>query len=287
MPTTIPAGYNEHTAELDDVSIHYLRGGRGHPLVLIHGWPQTWFEWRLVMPALAEHYDVIVPSLRGIGGSSRPAPKAGYDAATMARDVNALLTSLDIEGAFIVGHDIGMLVAHAHAVLFPEATRRLVIMEGVLVGLEPMTTDFSRFPRAWNFGFNMTPNLPEALTAGRERIFFDYFFDYISAHPDRITEEARTEYVRAYAEPGAMSAGFEWYRAFPQDIDFIKRSTLNKLTMPVLALGGDKVMGDFMEPMLRQVAEDVRGHVFTDCGHYVPEEKPDELVEQLRAFLHS
>ncbi len=284
MHELIPGGFSEGMVEAGGATIHYLRGGRGDPLVLIHGWPQTWFEWRLVMPLLAARFDVIVPSLRGIGGS-RPAEQAGYDAPSMAEDIRELLRALGISSAHVVGHDIGMLVAYAHAVRFPEATRKLVIMEGVLIGLEPMTTDFSRFPRAWNFGFNMTPDLPESLTRDRERLFFDYFFDYIAAHPEAITEAARAEYVRAYTQPGAMSAGFGWYRAFPQDMEFIKRSAATKLKMPVLGLGGDKVMGDFMVPMLQQVAEDVRGHVFADCGHYVPEEKPDALVEQLAAFL--
>lgn len=285
MKKKLPDGYSEHTIEANGITMHYIRGGAGGPLVLIHGWPQTWFEWRLVMPQLAERYDVIVPSLRGIEGSARPSPAAGYDAPTMATDIRELLRELSLNEASIVGHDIGALVAYAHAVLFPEATRKLVLMEGILIGLEPMTTDFSRFPRAWNFGFNMTPGLPEALTEGRERIFFDYFFNYIAAHPNAITEEARAEYVAAYSQPGAMSAGFEWYRAFPRDMEFIIASAERILKMPVLGLGGDKVMGGLMFPMLLQVAEDVRGHSFADCGHYIPEEKPDELVEQLIAFL--
>ncbi len=283
MSDRIPTGFTEATVETNGAIIHYLRGGKGEPIVLLHGWPQTWFEWRLVMPLLAEHYDVIVPSLRGVEGSR--ALDGRYDAATMAGDVRELLRRLGIERAFIVGHDIGMLVAHAFAVRFPAATTKLVIIEGLLIGLEPMTTEFSRFPRAWNFGFNMTPDLPEVLTAGRERTFFDYFFNYIAADPASITEEARAEYVRAYQQPGAMSAGFGWYRAFPDDMDFIVKNAATKLTMPVLGLGGDKVMGGFMVPMLEQVAEDVRGYSLVDCGHYVPEEKPVELVQQLDTFL--
>jgi len=282
---TPPEGFTEHLIEANGIELHYVRGGSGAPLVLLHGWPQTWYEWRLVMPTLAERYDVIVPSLRGVGGSSRPSPAAGYDAQTMAVDIRELLRGLGLDKANIVGHDIGMLVAYAYAATYPEDVLKLVIMEGVLLGIEPMTTDFSRFPRAWNFGFNMTPKLPEQLTAGRERVFFDFFFDYISAHPEAITEEARKEYTRAYSEPDAMSAGFEWYRAFPQDMSFIVTNSRRKLEMPVLGLGGATCMGDFMVPMLKQVAEDVRGHTFADCGHYPPEEKPQELVEQLFAFL--
>ena len=280
-----PAGFSERLVEVGGFRLHYVRGGAGAPLVLIHGWPQTWYEWRLVMPTLAERYDVIVPSLRGLCGSSQPSPDAAYDAATMADDVHGLLQSLDVGPANIVGHDIGMLVAHAYAANYPQDVLKLVIMEGVLIGLEPMTTDFSRFPRAWNFGFNMTPDLPERLTAGRERMFFDYFYDYISARPEAITEEARAEYARAYCEPGAMKAGFEWYRAFPQDMAFIVESRGRRLKMPVLAVGGEACMGDFMAPMLRQVADDVRGHSLEGCGHYPPEEKPRELAELLLDFL--
>ncbi len=283
----VPDGFTEQVVEVNGIALHYLRGGAGRPVVLLHGWPQTWYEWRLVMPKLAERYDLIVPSLRGLHVAEPPPAAAGYDARTMATDIRALVQSLGFGFVDVVGHDIGMLVAYAFGATYPAETRRLVIMEGVLVGIEPMSTEFARNPLSWNFGFNMTPALPERLCEGRERILFDFFFDTISMHPEKITKDAREEYARVYSQPGAMTAGFEWYRAFPQDIDLNLAGTQNRLKMPVLGLGSEKTMGRFMRPMLQQVADDVRAYTFADCGHYIPEEKPNELVEQLIAFFEA
>ncbi len=283
--TKRPPGFTEGYVEVNGVTIHYVKGGSGEPLVLIHGWPQTWYAWRGVMPRLAALHTVVAVDLRGIGGSSKPPASAGYDARTLAVDVRGVMRHLGFDRVSVVGHDIGLLVAHAYAVTYPKEVKLLVILEGLLVGIEPMWTEFARNPLSWNFGFNETPELPEKLTAGRERILLRWFFDNISVRPEAITKEAEDEYVRTYSEPGAMSASFEWYRAFPKDIEFILASARNKLRMPVLALGAEKTMGRFMVPMVQTVAEDVRGGVIPDCGHYVPEEKPDYLVQQLNAFL--
>lgn len=282
---SLPLNFNHGYADVNGVTIHYVIGGSGDPVVLIHGWPQTWYEWKLVMPRLAERYTVIAVDMRGIGGSSKPAPSAGYDARTMAVDIHELMRALGFDKASIVGHDIGLLVAFAYAVTYPTEVERLVILEGLLVGIEPMWTEFARDPRSWNFGFNETPELAEQLTSGRERIFLRWFFDNISARPEAITKEAEDQYVEAYSAPGAMSASFEWYRAFPKNIEFNLASARSKLRMPVLALGAEKTMGRFMVPMMQAVAEDVRGGVIPECGHYVPEEQPEYLVEQLFAFL--
>lgn len=237
------------------------------------------------MPQLAERFTVVAVDMRGIGGSSKPAPSAGYDARTMAVDVRSVMRHLGFERVSVVGHDIGLLVAHAYAVTYPEEVKKLVILEGLLVGIEPMWTEFARNPMSWSFGLNESSDLPERLFEGRERLLLRWFFDNISVRPEAITHEAEDEYVRAYAEPGAMSASLEWFRAFPRDIEFIAASMREKLRMPVLALGAEKTMGRFMVPMVQQVAEDVRGGVIPDCGHYVPEEKPDYLLTQLFDFL--
>ena len=284
-PAPPPPGFTEGEIDVGGVTIHYVVGGTGAPVLLIHGWPQTWYEWREVMPGLAERHTVVAIDLRGIGGSSKPPASAGYDCRTLAVDARGVMRRLGFDRVAVVGHDVGLLVAYAYAVTYPDEVERLVLLEGLLVGVEPMWTEFLRNPLAWNFGFNETPRLPEQLTQGRERVFLRHFFDTISARPAAITREAEDEYVRAYSEPGAMSASLEWYRAFPKDIEFIQAAKRDRLTMPVLALGSEKTMGRFMVPMAQQVAEDVRGGVIPDCGHYVPEERPDELVNRLRAFL--
>lgn len=285
LSAALPAGFKDGTVDVNGVRIHYVMGGSGPPLLLIHGWPQTWYEWRTIMPQLAETHSVVAMDLRGIGGSSKPPVSAGYDARTLATDARGLMQHLGFTRVNVVGHDIGLLVAHAYAITYPKEVEKLVILEGLLVGLEPMWTEFARNPLSWNFGLNMTPELPEKLFEGRERLLLRWFFDNISVHPDAITREAEDEYVRAYSEPGAMAASLEWYRAFPKDIEFIAASKREKLKMPVLALGAEKTMGRFMLPMVQQVADDVRGGSIPDCGHYVPEERPDYLLAQLKAFF--
>lgn len=284
--SALPVGFTSGSADVNGVRIRYVRGGQGEPVVLIHGWPQTWYEWRLIMPRLAEHYDVIAVDLRGAGGSSRPSASAGYDSRTLATDVRELLRHLGFETAHVVGHDIGMLVAYAYAVTFPAEVQTLTIIDGVAVGIEPYSTEFLRSPRSWNFGFNQTGDLAERLTAGREDVILNYLFDNNSDDPSRITSEAREEYVRAYSEPGAFRAALEWYLAFPKDAEFnIAAAHLGKLKMPVLTLGGAQAMGPIMVPMMNQLAEDVRGAILPACGHYVPEEQPKMLVDHLSDFL--
>lgn len=280
-----PAGFSEATADVNGVTIHYVIGGTGEPLVLLHGWPQTWYEWHGIMPRLAERFTVIAPDLRGAGGSSKPPASAGYDAPTMAEDVHQLVGTLGVKRVRVLGHDIGLLVAFAYAASYPDEVARLVILDGLLVGIEPMTSEFQRNPKSWVFGLHETPELPEMLTAGREREYLSWFFRNIAADPHAVAEAAIDVYARAYAAPGAMSASFEWFRAFDADKAFNAARTRDKLRMPVLALGGEQMMGPIMVPMLQQVAEDVRGGAIPHCGHWVAEEQPDELVRRLLDFL--
>lgn len=281
----VPGGFREGTAEVNGVSIHYVMGGSGEPLVLVHGWPQTWYSWHRIMPKLAERFTVIAVDLRGAGGSSKPEPAAGYDARTMAEDIHQLVRSLGFKNIRILGHDIGLLVAYAYAAAHPDEVERLVILDGLLVGIEPMWSQFQKDPRSWVFGLAETPELPERLTAGREREYLTFFYTNIAHNKGAITEAEIAEYVRAYSELGAMSAGFEWFRAFPTDIEHNLAGIRNKLPMPVLALGGDQMMGQFMVPMLQNVADDVRGGSIPDCGHWLAEEKPAELLAWLEDFL--
>lgn len=282
---SLPAGFSEATIEVNGVTIYYVKGGTGEPLVLVHGWPQTWYEWRLVMPQLAERYTVIAPDLRGAGGSSKPPPSAGYDARTMAEDIRQLVQELGFSGIRLVGHDIGLLVAYAYAATHPTEVKRLVILDGLLVGIEPMWSEFLKDSRSWVFGFPQVRELPEQITAGRERMYLTHFLTSIAFKEDALPAAAIDEYVRAYSQPGAMSAGFEWFRAFPDNIKQNLESARAKLPMPVLALGSEKTMGRFMVPMLKSVAADVRGGSIPECGHYIAEEKPDVLLAELDKFL--
>lgn len=237
------------------------------------------------MPTLAERYTVVAVDLRGAGDSSRPPACAGYDAATMAEDLHQLVRYFGVTGIRIVGHDIGLLVAYAYAATHPEQVRRLVVLDGLLVGIEPMTSLFQADPRSWMFGLHQTPELPEALTAGRERDYLSRFYSTIAYDPAAVSAADVDEYVRAYSRPGAMSAAFEWFRAFSANAELNRAGTDNRLRMPVLALGGEKMMGRIMVPMMQSVVEDVRGGSIPECGHWLAEEVPDFLLGQLEDFL--
>lgn len=284
-PAPLPAGFTEDTAQVNGVAIHYVRGGTGEPLVLLHGWPQTWYCWRGIMPQLAAHYTVLAVDLRGAGGSAKPTPAAGYDAGTKAEDLHQLVQHLGLGPIRLVGHDIGMMVAYAYAAAHPADVPRLVLLDALLPGIEPIWSKFLADPRSWLFSFHQTPQLPEMLTAGKEREYLSFAYTGFAHRKEAITPAAITEYTRAYSAPGAMSAGFEWYRAFATNAEQNHANAATKLTMPVLALGGDHGMGPFILPMVEAVAENVQGGSVPNCGHWLAEEAPDYLLEKLLAFL--
>ncbi len=273
-----------HYAELDDVLLHYVTAGSGPPLVLIHGWPQTWFEWRRIMPALAERYTVIAPDMRGLGDSSRPL--TGYDKQTVARDIWKVVNGkLGHDRFFLAGHDWGGPTAYALTTQHPEAVRRLAIVDVVIPG---DGGDFSQGGRRWHHQFHMTPDLPEALMQGREDVYLRWFYREFSYLPTAIGEDEIKEYLRTYRQPGAMRAGFSYYRALPQDAATNREIIVRmKLEMPVLAIGGAKSRGRGTEPeeSLKRVATNVRGVVVPECGHFIPEEQPEILARLLLDFF--
>jgi pimeloyl-ACP methyl ester carboxylesterase len=278
------AGAAHGYADLGDVLIHYVTAGSGPPLVLLHGWPQTWYEWRHIVPELAPHYTLDMPDLRGLGDSSRPA--GGYDKKTVADDIWRLVHDrLGHRRFYLVGHDWGGPTAYALAAAHPDAVRRLAILDVVIPG---DGGDFSQSGRRWHHAFHMTPDLPEALVQGRERLYIGWFYRTFGYRPDAIGEGDIDEYARTYAQPGAMRAGFAFYRALPQDAaDNAAIVARFKLPMPVLGIGGANARGRGAEvgESLRRVATDVRAEIFAECGHWIPEEQPARLASTLRAFL--
>ncbi len=263
--------------------LHYVTAGHGpRTIVLIHGFPQTWFEWRRVIGLLtAAGFRVIAPDYRGAGHSWRPV--AGYDKRTMAADIHTLLRDhLQIEGPLIVaGHDIGLMVAYAYAQAYRDEVSHLVAMDAPLPG----TAVFDRLradPRVWHFAFHGARDVPEMLVAGRERQYLQMFFVARCFVP--IQDADIDVYASAYSAPGAMRAGFEVYRAFDQDAED-NRAALErhgKLTIPVLAVGGEiSTSGPLVEEMMREVAEDVTGAIVPRTAHWIPEENPEALVRLL------
>ncbi|MBO0933855.1 alpha/beta fold hydrolase [Fibrella aquatilis] len=281
-PSLLPAGFTEATVAVNGIRIHYVLGGQGEPLVLVHGWPQTWYAWHRLMPALAAHYTVIVPDLRGAGLSDKPAPAMGYDAYTLADDLHQLVQQLGFSSIRLVGHDIGAMVAYAYAATHPTEVYRLGLFDGPLLGVGPQLPPR---PGIWHPGFHMTPALPELLTAGRERDYLTYFFTHFAYDKTAFSTAEVDEFVRAYSAPGAMSAGFEWYRAFPATAARNQVSAQTKLAMPVLALGGQHSAGPTIVATVQAVADDVRGGSVPNAGHWLAEENPAYLLDQLIAFL--
>jgi pimeloyl-ACP methyl ester carboxylesterase len=272
-------------AKLSEVTLHYVTAGAGEPVVLLHGWPQTWLMWRKIIPGLAERYRVIAPDLRGLGDSTRPAE--GYDKATVAADVRELVhVHLGLGPILLVGHDWGGPVAFAYAAADPDKVRKLVLLDVPIPG---DGTDVF-FAGRWHHAFHWIPDVPEALTAGRERTYLEHFYRTWGARPDAIEDEAIAEYVRAYSQPGAMRAGFNYYRATPRDVAD-NQATLGssgKLRMPVLSIAGTEGRGRGAAVVLesaRRVALDVRGGAIENAGHWLAEEQPEEVLRRLLEFL--
>ena len=276
-------------ADVGNVTLHYVVSGEGYPIVLLHGWPQTWYEWRLMIPLLASRYTVIAPDLRGLGDSSRPLD--GYDKKTVANDIWRLVhDTLGHTKFHLVGHDWGGPTAFALAAAHPEAVSRLAIVDVVIPG---DGGDFSQGGRRWHHQFHMTADLPEALVTGRERIYLQWFYRTFAYDPCAIDDAAIDEFVRTYAQPGALRAGFAYYRAIGQDAadNAALLASGFRLPMPVLAVGGGvsyphgRGRGADVEASMKRVADNVRGAVIDDCGHFVPEEKPDELARLFLEFF--
>jgi len=270
--------FSHHTATVNGIQMHYVMGGRGDPVVLVHGWPQTWYEWRHVMPALAINYTVIAPDLRGLGESSKPI--SGYDGKTTAEDIHQLVTKLGFNDIFLVGHDFGVQVAYSYAAAHPNETKRLVILDVPVAGIGPG----GNITGLWWVQFHNVRDIPEMLVAGHEREYLTWFYRY-SCNPAAITEEDIDEYVSHYSSPGGMRAGFEYYRALSDDIKQNKEYSMVKLPMPVLVLGGECSFGDAALDSMRLLATDVRGSVIPNTGHWIPEERPEFLADQLFKFL--
>ena len=217
--------FSHHTASVNGIQLHYVMGGKGDPVVLLHGWPETWYEWRHVMPDLAKNYTVIVPDLRGLGDSSKP--PSGYDAKTVAEDIHQLVTKLGFNSIYLVGHDIGTLVAYPYAAAYPTEVKKLAVMEAPIPGF----TIPGRMPLWWVV-FHQVPDVPEYVVEGREQGYLSWFYHNLAHNPAAINQTDRNVYVSHYSAPGGMHAGFEYYRAIPEDAIQNMNYSKTKLTIP-------------------------------------------------------
>ncbi|MTD17116.1 alpha/beta fold hydrolase [Nakamurella sp. YIM 132087] len=272
-----------------DVVLHHVSAGEGPPLLLLHGFPQTWYEWRHVIDDLAADHLVIAPDHRGAGLSGRP--HGGYDKVTMARDIRLLMDVLAPgQRPVVVGHDMGSFLAFAYATEFPDDIAGLCLVDAPVPGTAAWSSLLAN-PKVWHVAFHGARDVAEMLVAGRERAYLDQFFDLRAHHPERITRADRDHYTEAYEQPGAMRAAFEAYRALPDDA--VRNADLlaaGKLTLPLHVMVGTwSNSGPLLRGMIPEIAADpdvVRCTEFRECGHWVPEEQPEAFVADLREFLH-
>lgn len=283
----LPDGFTEGFVMTNGIRMHYVSGGKGQPLVLLHGFPETWYAWHKVLPDLAKHYRVIAPDMRGAGQTD--APPTGYDKATMARDIHGLVSQLGLGSINLVGHDIGLMVAYAYAALYPTTVKHLALLEAPIpdASIYTLPALTANGPGVWWFGFFSTPQMPEKLIQGREATFLTQFFQ--NSVPVQvqgsITQAEIALYAHYWQDPAHLNAYISYFSSFQTDAEQIKSYGKEKLQMPVLALGADHSLGMAVFTQVQNYATNVTGGVITNSGHWIPEEHPQALVDQLLAFF--
>lgn len=281
--TPLLPGFEHGFADVNGTRLHYVAGGCGDPLFLLPGWPVTWWEFHKIMPALARNRRVVAVDIRGMGTSTKPA--SGYDKKTMARDILELSKALGHERIDIGGNDIGGMVAYSFAMNHPEHTRKLVLWE--TTHPSERLHEFAMVPRPgtdyypWWIALNMVEGLPEKLSANGSRPLLDAMIDHLTPDPSLIDEQSRRVYAHAYDQPGALRAGGEWFRRWPQDIP--DRATYTPFTGPVLVMGGGTF--SLTENAIDDLATDILKVNFKGAGHFLAEERPDELAREIDVFL--
>ena len=284
LAESLPGDFRSGYAEANGTRLHYVSGGEGSPLVLLPGWPQTWWQFRKIMPALGERHRVIAVDLRGMGGSAKPA--AGYDKKTMATDIVDLARTLGYDRVDVAGHDIGAMVAFSMAANHPGSVGKLSLLDVTHPdeGLYQLTL----LPRPgqsfylWWFAFNQVTGLPEQLLTGRSRPLIDWLYGYMLHNPGAVDESARTVYAQAYSTPDAIRGGNGWYQAFGQDI--IDSKTYSKLTLPSLVLAS-ATNHDYLADTVSRQCANYRLVTIDNTGHYLTEEQPEAVVAELTAFF--
>jgi pimeloyl-ACP methyl ester carboxylesterase len=264
------------------VQLHSVVGGTGSPVFLLHGFPQTWREWRHIMTPLAQQHTVVAVDLKGAGQSDKPV--GGYDKVSMAGELDVLRHKLGFGRVSVVGHDIGGMVAFAWAAAFPDSVERLAIVDVPIPGVSFWDNALVD-PLLWHFAFHMKRDLPELLIYGREFQYIESLIRERIYNQDGLTTEDIAVFAQAMAQPGSTRGMLEWYRAFPQDATDNRAFARNPLRMPVLAVGGDKRWGSKMVSMLEEFCLDVSGGSIENCGHWVAEERPTEFLDLLEPFL--
>ena len=263
---------------------HVVTGGDGAPLLLVHGWPETWYAWRLLMLGLARDFQVVAPDQCGCGLSGKPT--GGYDTATLASDLVALMDALGHRRFAVVGHDTGMWIGYALAADHPDRVDRLAVAEAAMPGVSPSPPLFGTSAandRLWHFAFNRLADVNEQLVRGGEEVYFGFQFDKAA---NKLAGDTVSYYVDGLAaDPDALRGSFAAYRALDATIEQNERRKARRLTLPVLTIGGAEGIGEGAANTMRLTADDVQSVVVSDCGHYCLEEAPNEILAALTGFL--
>jgi pimeloyl-ACP methyl ester carboxylesterase len=279
QPAATPANFKHVTAKVNGINIHYVTGGSGEPLVLLHGFGQNWYMWNRILPELSKHFTVIAPDLPGIGESGQP---TSYDKKTLATYIHGLVEQLGYKQINLAGHDIGLMVAYAYAAQYSTEVKKLALMDALLPGIEPVWSQVKG--SAWWFGFfSFAPS--GELVKGKERLFLTNFWPQVGFAKDPFTPEEVNEFVRAYAVEGGTTGAFHWFAAFEQDakdnITFMK----TKLKMPLLAMGGEHFGAAFLVDHSKLVAENVTGSNIEGAGHWIVQENTTQVQKDLLDFF--
>src|ERR1700758_373951 len=288
-PEPALAGFNHHFVTVDGVRLHYVAGGKadGGVIVLLAGFPESWFAWRKVMPLLAPAYKVIAPDMPGQGDSARPV--TGYDPKTLAIAIHGLLQQLGVRRYCLAAHDVGAWVAYPYAMLFGDEVWRLALLDAGIPGItlpDALPTAPERAWRAWHFAFHAIADLPEMLITGKERDYLDWFLRRKAANPEAFSEADIDEYLRVLMKAGGLRAGLAYYRAASVSAQQNRELKLaGKLKTPLLALGADQGSIADMAAALRDFASDVQGATLQSCGHFLPEEQPAAVAAELASFF--
>ncbi len=285
LPDGFTGTFTSRYVDTGGLRQHVVTGGDGPPLLLVHGWPQTWYAWRLVMPALARHFQVIAPDQRGCGLSGKP--EDGYDTGTLAADLAALMDALGHRRFAVAGHDTGLWIGYALAADHPDRIARLAVAETPLPGVSPSPPLFANAHlnnALWHFAFNRLAEVNDQLAAGREDVYFGWQFATKAARP--LPDYAIRHYIDALAaDPAALHASFAIYRALDATIAQNQQRMTRRLRIPVLGIGGAHSLREQVADTMKLAADDVQPLVIPGCGHHPAEETPDETLDALTAFL--
>jgi pimeloyl-ACP methyl ester carboxylesterase len=280
QPASPPAGFTSKlTTTENGLTIHYTIGGKGQPLLLLHGFGQNGYMWQRLLPELSKHFTVIAPDLPGLGESGKPA--SGYDKKTLAADIHSLMKKLGYSNILLAGHDIGLMVAYAYAAQYRNEVQKLALMDALLPGVEPVWSQVRA--QAWWFGFFGWPS-SSSIVEGKAREFLTGFWPVVGHKNDAFTKQETEEFIRAYSTKGSIAGSFRWFAAFPQDAKDNQEFMRHKLQMPLLAVAGEYASA-FLPEHCKLVAENVKGVIIKGAGHWIVQENTPEVQKALLDFF--